>query len=901
MLRILGGTEVGDRPASGGPKQRALLALLALHANELVPGDRLVEDLWGDAAPQTARHAVQVYASRLRKELVAIGARLEADAGGYRLSIDPAALDARAFERLAADGRRALQAGERTEAAATLRRALALWRGPALADVRYEPFAQADIARLEELRLAATEDRIDADLGLGRHAELVAELEGLVAAEPLRERLRGQLMLGLYRAGRQADALAAYRDGARTLRDELGLEPGPELRRLEAAILRQDPELEPAQARSHLPAPVTPLVGRRAEIDAVLAMLRGGARLVTLTGPGGIGKTRLALEVAAGVPDRETWFVGLAAVRDPALVPSEISHALSLQGDPLEALAEHLRTRRALLVLDNFEQVADAADDVSGLLRECAGLTVLATSRSPLQLYGEHVYAVPALGAEESVGLFVQRARAARHTFNPTPAVEAICARLDGLPLAIELAAAQARTLDPDALLAALPDALATPGARDLPARQRTLRATMAWSHELLRAAEAQAFRRLGVFSGGWEPDAAEAVTGATPAVLASLADQSLIGRQGHRHEMLETIREYALERLDAAGEAAELAQRHAEHFLALAESADRELRTGGDQTAALERLEREHDNLRAALDRADPGRALRLGAALASFWAVRGHVAEGRRRLERAIERAREEDPALAGAFAGAGVLARCEGDYAAARRRLARSAELHREREDASGLVRALTNLGFVESLEGDGTAARERYEEALQASERSPHHRDRIPALSCLADLALRDGDFARAEELCVEGLARATEVGDVESQAVCGLNRAYAALGLGRTEDVVAFASQAMGAWASLGDPAAVANALDTIAAALAASRPEEAAELLGAADELRAPTGTEPDWYERDIRQRAEEGVRTRIGPEGLAAGLARGRERGDEFRRPGWSPPVSTDRTEAPT
>ena len=213
----------------------------------------------------------------------------------------------------------------------------------------------------------------------------------------------------------------------------------------------------------------------------------------------------------------------------------------------------------------------------------------------------------------------------------------------------------------------------------------------------------------------------------------------------------------------------------------------------------------------------------------------------------------------------------------------------------------MRALTNLGFVESLEGDRAAARERYEEALLASERSTRHRDRILALSCLADLALRDGDFAHTEELCVEGLARAKEIGDVESQAVCGLNRAYAALGLGRADDVVELASGAMAAWASLGDPAAVANALDTIAAALAATRPEEAAELLGAADELRAPTGTEPDWYERDIRQRAEEEVRRGIGRDRLAAGLARGRERGDEFRRPGWSLPASTDSTEAPT
>ena len=399
-LRILGPLEA-DRDGSplrlGGRKQRALLALLVLEPGEAVSPDRLIEALWSeqdDGAPSR----LQVYVSQLRKVLGDAGA-IEMRQGGYALAVEPGGVDATVFERLASEGRDALAAGEPALAASTLREALALWRGPALGDLGYESFAQEAVARLEELRLGAVEDRVDAELALGGHRELLPELEQLVAEQPLRERLRGALMLALYRSGRQADALEAYLAAYRTLVDELGAEPGPELRDLHAGMLRQDEELsvEPPElrARRHLPAPSADLVERRAELDELVALLRrDGVRLVTLTGPAGAGKTQLALRAAGELADRfehGVWFVGLAEEDDPGRVPEAVAAALGVEA---ESLALHLRERRLLLLLDGFDHVDEAAPVVSGLLAGAAALKVLVTSQRPLRLYGEHEYAV---------------------------------------------------------------------------------------------------------------------------------------------------------------------------------------------------------------------------------------------------------------------------------------------------------------------------------------------------------------------------------------------------------------------------------------------------------------------------------------------------------------------------
>ncbi|HEY7454733.1 MAG TPA: BTAD domain-containing putative transcriptional regulator [Thermoleophilaceae bacterium] len=397
-LRILGPLEA-DRDGSplrlGGRKQRALLALLALEPGEAVSPDRLIEALWSeqdDGAPSR----LQVYVSQLRKALGDAGA-IEMRPGGYALAVEPAGIDAAVFERLARDGSDALAAGEPARAADTLREALALWRGPALGDIGYESFAQEAVTRLEELRLDAVEDRMDAELALGGHRELLPELEQLVAEQPLRERLHAALMLALYRGGRQADALEAYLAAYRTLVDELGVEPGPRLRELHAAMLRQDEELdvEPPElrARRHLPAPAAELVGRDAELDELLALLRrDGVRLVTLTGPAGAGKTELAIHAAGELADRfehGVWFVGLAEEEDPERVREAIAAALGVER---ESLAPYLRERKLLLLLDGFDRVDDAAPVAGELLAAAPGLKVLVTSRAPLRLYGEHEY-----------------------------------------------------------------------------------------------------------------------------------------------------------------------------------------------------------------------------------------------------------------------------------------------------------------------------------------------------------------------------------------------------------------------------------------------------------------------------------------------------------------------------
>jgi DNA-binding SARP family transcriptional activator len=430
----------------GGPKQRALLALLLLHANRVVSVDRLVTELWPEDPPASAEHALQVYVSSLRKALGPDAIATERP--GYVVHAPADSLDAEQFARRAAKGTLELAAGQPAAASARLREALDLWRGEALADV-LDPFARAAAAALEESRLAALEARIDADLALGLHSALVPELQALVAANPARERLRSQQMLALYRAGRQPDALEAYRDAWRYLADEFGLAPGGELRELEHAILVDAPSLRLAprgEPKARLPAPATTLIGRDDEIQRLLLLLRSGeARLVTLTGPAGIGKTRLALGVAER---RAAELADGAAFVDLSLLHTrdDLVHAV----ERVLAPRDEPKLTDVLLLLDNCEHLTDAAPPIGELLATSASLQILATSRRPLHVYGEHVHDVLPLGADEAAELFVTRAAAAVSDFKLTPEnaeiVRDICRRLDGLPLAIELAAARSST-----------------------------------------------------------------------------------------------------------------------------------------------------------------------------------------------------------------------------------------------------------------------------------------------------------------------------------------------------------------------------------------------------------------------------------------------------------------------
>jgi predicted ATPase/DNA-binding SARP family transcriptional activator len=704
LFGVLGTVEVrsadGDLVAVGGPRLRALLAMLLLDAGRMVGVGRLAEGLYDQDASSDPAHALQSQVSRLRRGLRAAGwpdTAVEFGPGGYRLAVDPDDVDAHRFERLVGEGRQALTTGDPTRAAGLLREALALWRGPALADVTDAPFAEAQAARLETLRVTAVEDRVEAELALGEHRRLAAELPGMVAVHPLRERLRGQLMRALYAGGRQAEALEVFEDARRTLAEELGVDPSPELGSVHLAVLRAERSLAEVP-RAGVPAQLTSFVGRDDELVRVGKLL-SERRLVTLIGPGGVGKTRLAVE-AAGREQGEVGFVDLAPLGDGVAVPQALISALGLREAgllpalssppaPADRLVAALADRGLLLVLDGCERVVDdAARLTRRLLGACPNLRILATSREPLKLTGETLCPVTPLpppdaaaldaSGHPAVRLFADRAAAVSPGFEVhaanVGAVARICAALDGLPLAIELAAARLRSLTVEQVAARLdtrwhpegsgpvvecpPDTgrhpagsgsaagsaagrapdepddrfrLLSRGDRTAAPRHRTLRAVVGWSWDLLSPPEQALARRLTVFAGGATLAAAERVcglpAGETVELLADLTDKSLVEAGGGRYGMLDTVRAFGAEQLTQTGERERLRAAHAAYFLDLAQTADPHLRRA-EQLEWLARLDAERDNLHAALRwavRADRPLALRLVAALSWHGQLRG------------------------------------------------------------------------------------------------------------------------------------------------------------------------------------------------------------------------------------------------------------------------------------
>ncbi|HEX6418222.1 MAG TPA: BTAD domain-containing putative transcriptional regulator [Acidimicrobiales bacterium] len=653
-FRVLGPVEVGDGGSATTPtrdKERRLLALLLAHANEVVSADRAAAALWpGERRPADARRAVQTHVSRLRAALGREGDRVVTRPPGYLLRVEPGELDAERFAGLVGAARRRT-AGDPGEALALLDRALGLWRGPPYGELRDEEFAAGDAVRLEELRLVAVEERIDARLALGHHEAEVGELEALCAEHPLRERMRGQLMLALYRSGRQADALRAFEQHRRTMAAELGLDPSPELRDLEARILDHDPGLALRAPGPVTPpavaAPVTSFVGRAGDVADVLAAL-GSARLLTLVGPGGVGKTRLALQVAATAGTRHVDGVAvceLAGVADPDAVAPAVATALRIQPrrdrSVAASVAEVLRTRRMLLVVDNCEHVVDAAAALLGaLVASCPHVTLLATSRERLGVAGEQVWPVAPLEPDAAVELFCDRARAVRPDLDCSGEalrhIRDTCVRLDGLPLAIELAAAQVAAMNPADLVDRLDDRfrLLDRGVRSGPGRHRSLRAVVDWSYGRLGEPQRRLFPRLSVFAGGFTLDAAEAVCAGdgvdpadVPSLLADLVDASLVGLTAGggpaRYRLLETLRAYGRTRLaqDEAGD--RLRGRHLDFHVALARRADAGL-CGPDERRWVRRLDAGLDDLRAAHRWAvashDADRALVMSAALHGY-----------------------------------------------------------------------------------------------------------------------------------------------------------------------------------------------------------------------------------------------------------------------------------------
>jgi predicted ATPase/DNA-binding SARP family transcriptional activator len=829
---ILGPLEarIDGRPvALGAPRQRLLLAALLLAAPAPLRWEQLVEEVWGAAPPASARHAVQVYVSRLREALGA-GAIGGAPGAAYTVA---APADARHFAELTS--------GEPGEAQLT--EALALWRGPVLADVPYDGSLRTEIARLEELRLAAREQIAERRLERGAHADALADLQALVSEHPLREHARALLMRALYTAGRQAEALEVFRAGREVMVEELGLEPGTALRDLQAAILRQDAALSAARpaARSRLPAPITPLVGREREIEELAALLRGAARLVTLTGPGGTGKTRLAVAAAAALQDDfadGAHFVDLSALRDPATVAPAIAHALELDAEA--DLVPQLRDRRLLLVLDNFEQVIDAAPLAGALLVEAAGVRVLATSRMRLDVYGEHEFVVDPLEPDEGIELFSSRARARDRRFVTSPAVADVVARLECLPLAIELVASRADRMSAEEMAAGLPILeLASAGPRNAPDRHRALRAAIDWSLELLDEADRRRFAALGVFSGGLDAAAAAAVLDATPADLDRLADQSLLRRRRERWTMLEVLRERALELLDDAGA---IRARHAAHYLELAEASEPGLK-GSDQAAWGERVEGEHDNLRGALRHAEPLVALRIAAALGFFWYRHGHSAEGMDHLDRALAAAADAPPLLRGrALQALGILRSQRGDERA-EPTFRDALEMFRAARDQARIGVSLNSLGVMARERGDPAGARAAFEEASDVY-RAVGDRQRLAdSLSNLAVVAIDQGRLGDAEALFAESIGLDRAFGNHWGVAQNLIEQSALALARDAPDDASAMLADAVRMLRELGDRVSLVIALERLAATAAVREDHtRAARLWGAATAQRDAAG-----------------------------------------------------------
>ncbi|MGA8340257.1 MAG: BTAD domain-containing putative transcriptional regulator [Solirubrobacteraceae bacterium] len=689
-FRVLGPVEAwtDERQLTlGGPQQVKLLAFLLLNANRAVSADAVIDAVWG-AGRDGAVKRLQMGVFRLRKGLAPLdthgGPRLRTVSGGYLLSVRPGELDAEVFTEEARGGRRALDDGDPVRARDLLVRALALWRGAPLGEVAFEDFAQADIRRLEELRLWTLESRVEAELQLGRHAELIAELEGLLAEQPTREHLAAQLMTALYRSGRQARALEVYQRTRTRLAEDLGLDPGVALKAIQTQILEHASELETdgphgdasrlsgsdtwteyrdgGSERPVVPVPLspTPTIGRAGEVEAVCGLLVSpDSRLVTLTGPGGVGKTRLAMAVAHAIgssfPDGACWveLAGLARAED---VGSAVVGALGLEPlgteGAVDTLSRYLGRRRLLLVIDNFEHVLGAAGLVGQVHAVCRDVAILSTSREPLDLGAEHrvpvaPLAIPAVSdrinaaeveAADASALFLAAVRRRDSHFAVHPgsasAIARICAALDGLPLALELAAARTGLLGIEDLAARLEDGWSAlgRGPRDAPARHGTLERAIGWSYGLLDREQQSAFVGFAVFAGGATVDAAEVVTGASLQTLEALTAKSLLYRRQEpdgtvRLVMLETIREYALRRPNDSGERSVAYRRHFEHYLRILEEDVARFSTHQERQA-LAALERDIDNLRAALQwalRTKPEGALRLAGFLAQYWRIRG------------------------------------------------------------------------------------------------------------------------------------------------------------------------------------------------------------------------------------------------------------------------------------
>ena len=892
-LEVRAGAHVVDL---GPPLRRALLGLLLRAAPHPVTVERLIDELWSADPPRDPVRNLQVHVSALRKVLAPGGgeAPLETVGKAYRLAVAPDQVDLARFGSAYERAKAAFAAGDLVAVAAATEEALGLWRGEAWADLRHLAALDQVAVGLDERRLEVVALRAEALLQQGRHRDLVPELEEVVARHPLREDLVGPLALALHRSGRQADALAELARLRRAKVEETGLEPGQGLLDLHQRVLVDDPALRVDDAavrgRRRLPAATSRFFGRASEIGELLALLREpDVRLVTLTGPGGVGKTRLALavahELAADFPDG-VWFVGLADVRDPALVLQTIAGALGVDeagDDFLTPLKRHLAQRRLLLLLDNFEQVDEAAPVVSEVLAAAAGVCALVTSRKRLQLYGEHVRVVEPLDEVDAIPLFTARAREVAPWFDSgaTDLIGQVCATLDRMPLALELAAARADEISladmASGLLARLE--LASYEMRDRTPRQRSLRGAVAWSVDLLRAAEQTAFRRLGVFVGGCDSDAAARVAGADEGVLAGLTRASLLHADGSgRFRMLETVREYALELL--AEDRDETADAHAEWQLRVAEDALVGMR-GPQRATWFERLAEERGNMRAAMtwlagraesgDPAAPELLLRLAAAQGIYWYYTSPGSEDVEWLPRAIRLAPDAPALTVGRAHHA--LAICQGERGHAAEALRHSREAYAridQADDPGWAARALNPLGGLTRDLGRPDVAARMMDEAIALRRRLAD-----PALPLTLSLvnramiALDLDDTPRARVCLEESLAIET---DPVERALVLRCLADVALAEGAQRQAAEHLRSALDVLRGTGQRYRLVECLETMAV-LAAQRDEPAlaATLLAAADAALAEEESVAVPADVRFRERRTESALATLAPADLQA------------------------------
>lgn len=815
-FRVLGDVEArvdGRRLEVGHARQRCVLAALLVDVNHPVAMEQLVDRVWSDRPPYSARSSLVSYVSRLRNLLAdADGVTISRQPGGYVLAADALSVDLHAVRHLVAKARKT---ADPVAAAALFDRSLGIWNG--------EPFASLDTPWVNELRDALVVerrsvelDRNDVALRAGRHAELLAGLGAEQAAHPLDERLAGQLMLAQYRSGRQADALETYRRVRQRLVEELGVDPGPTLRRVHQQILVGEgeepvPDPGPVQVvddgRSSLTRRATSFVGHEREFASVVAALREGP-LVTLAGVGGVGKTRLALEVARREQGRfgdGAWVCELAPLEHGDAVGHTVAGALRLRQQPgldiAESVIEYLRSRQSLVVVDNCEHVLEAAAGlVERIVRHCPQVSVLVTSRQRLGIEGERIVVVPPLPVEDATRLFTDRARASRPDFDPAQqppgTVAEICRRVDCLPLGVELAAARMRVMSaPDVVRRLGHLRLLRGRVRGVLPRQQSLTATIDWSYQLLTEAEQNLFARLFVFAGSFDLDAAHWVCGADNAeeddtleLLAGLVDKSMVivrsATDRTRYGVLETLRAFGRERLREQGIDARYLARHAVYFTELAERAQVGLQ-GIEERDWVERMLPDYDNLRVAFEHAmsdgEIDLALRLVAAVAELGGLRiGYELGGW--AERAVAAADRDHPSFPAVVGTAARVAWAHSDFARARR-LAALAEGRFPARGSARFAYPADVLAEVALFEGDVRGAQAYFDAqaALARRDADPIRLVQMVSILSVCHMVLGDADAA------VPAAQEAAEAADTTANPTAR-SSAYFALGylLKRTE-------------------------------------------------------------------------------------------------------------------